>query len=155
MQYRGLMGDPSGGIANLMPPWKPGEAPNPNGQSKKSRRRKYLRDFINDRAVQPIGPERAQQLLDDFNIEDVSELEKALTELSENVTNGEMLAKEIWDSALEAKGGKAAEKARDQIIAVQPKKLEVDVDDQREPVVVPVTDERVTALAELAQETLH
>ncbi len=101
------------GIENLKP-WQPGESGNPAGSSRKARMRKLLRDFVHEQ-------------LD--------------AELDENLTRGEAIAMRIVEDALGQ--GLAARKARDQIIAMEPKTIEVEqLEPPRSPEFIPTAEEQ-------------
>ena len=101
------------GLENLKP-WQPGQSGNPAGSSRKARMRKLLRDFVREQ-------------LD--------------AELVENLTRGEAIAIRIVDDALG--DGARARKARDQILAMEPKSVATEQPEpSRSPEFIPTEDEQ-------------
>ena len=110
------------GIENLKP-WQPGQSGNPAGSSRKARMRKLLRDFVR---------------------------EQLNTELDENLTRGKAIAMRIVEDALGQ--GLAARKARDQIIAMEPKTIEVEQPEPPRSLEFLPTEEEEKALEDYARE---
>ncbi len=100
-----MSGDQTRGLT----PWKPGESGNPNGGSKKATARRTLRDFLRDEMNDELTPEEAE----------------ALNLAAGEYLAGQAAAKVIRKNALLG-APRQSEKALDQIIATEPKTIEME-----------------------------
>lgn len=113
------------GYPQTLQPWVEGQSGNPEGSSKKLRGRKSLRDYMRDELDTRARDSAAEELLTEDMIEDAGSVEAALKQYASELTLGRAVARKIAQDSLRD-NPKVSQKARDQIIAMEPKTIEVD-----------------------------
>ena len=109
---------------------------------------------MNPKSLENLRPSAQGEVRNPKGTNQYSYREKAVHEFAEqDELRGQSFSEYVWDLALAGKPWAARLVWDERMPAV--KAVDVNLNDNRDPVAVPTTDERLSAVAALVAETLH